>query len=96
MKTVDTLMNQHFTKTLELWLFFLLALIANDFKHDTEMLDLAVGALRNLMLDSAINRGRSADEDGLLILTNVYFTSANNNLKQQCLGALKNLVGNSW
>ncbi|XP_028404921.1 uncharacterized protein LOC114527466 [Dendronephthya gigantea] len=74
----------------------LLVLIANDFKQDTELLDLAVGALRNLVLDSPINRGRCADSDGLLILIKAYFTSTNDNLKQQCLGALKNLVGNSW
>jgi hypothetical protein len=60
------------------------------------MMCLAIGALRNLMLDSPVNQGRCADADGLLILTNVYSSSSNNDIQQQCLGALKNLVGNSW
>ena len=75
---------------------FLLDLIQNDFKEETELLCLAIGALRNVLLDSPVNRGRCADADGLLILTNIYFASTNNDVKQQCLGALKNLVGNSW
>ena len=74
----------------------LLDLIQNDLKEEIEVLCLAVGAIRNLILDSPINRGRCADADGLFILTNVYFTSVNNDVQQQCLGALKNLVGNSW
>ncbi|CAB3994718.1 Adenylate cyclase type 6, partial [Paramuricea clavata] len=74
----------------------LLDLINNDFKQEIELLCLAIGALRNLMLASPINRGRCADADGFLILTNMYFSSTSNDVKQQCLGALKNLVGNSW
>ena len=75
---------------------YLLDLIQNDFKDETELLCLAIGALRNLLLASPVNRGRCADADGLLILTNIYFGSTNNDVKQQCLGALKNLIGNSW
>ena len=75
---------------------FFLDLIQNDFKEEEELLCLAIGAVRNLVLDCPMNRGRCADADGLLILTNVYFESTSNDVKQQCLGALKNLVGNSW
>ncbi len=83
-----------FTKVLLQW--FLLDLINNDIKQDNEVMCLASGALRNLLLDSPVNRGRCAEAEGLLILTNTYFVSASNDVKQQCLGALKNLVGNSW
>ena len=64
--------------------------------RDIKLVGLAIAALRNLMLDVSINRGKVAEGDGLLILTHVYFTCTDTNVKQQCLGALKNLVGNSW
>ena len=65
-------------------------------RQDVKLVCLAVGALRNLMLDSPTNRCKVAEADGLPILTQLYFTSTDTELKQQCLGALKNLVGNSW
>lgn len=71
-------------------------LIRNDFRKDSALLHLAICALRNLMFNSPTNRGQCADEDGLFALTDVYISTTWDKIQQQCLGALKILIGNSW
>lgn len=59
------------------------------------MLLLAIGGIQNLVQDSYVNRCRLADSDGLIILSQVYYTSESDVVKTRCLHAVKNLLGNS-
>ncbi|XP_078381950.1 uncharacterized protein LOC144664652 isoform X2 [Oculina patagonica] len=69
--------------------------VCQRFPRDEEMLLLAIGGIQNLVQDSYVNRCRLADSDGLIILTEVYFTSESDAVKTRCLHAVKNLLGNS-
>ena len=59
------------------------------------MLLLAIGGIQNLVQDSYVNRCRLADSDGLIILSQVYYSSESDAVKTRCLHAVKNLLGNS-
>ena len=54
-----------------------------------------MGGIQNLVRDSYVNRCRLADSDGLIILGQLYFACESDAVKERCLGAIKNLLGNS-
>lgn len=69
--------------------------VCRRFQHDEEILLLAIGGIQNLVRDSYVNRCRLADSDGLIILGQLYFACESDAVKERCLGAIKNLLGNS-
>lgn len=69
--------------------------VCRRFQHDEEILLLAIGGIQNLVRDSYVNRCRLADSDGLIILGQLYFACESDAVKERCLEAIKNLLGNS-
>ena len=69
--------------------------VCQRFSQDEEVLLLAIGSIQNLVQDSYVNRYRLADSDGLIILSQVYYSSESDPVKTKCLHAIKNLLGNS-
>ncbi|KAI8509265.1 hypothetical protein Bbelb_131130 [Branchiostoma belcheri] len=61
-------------------------------KNDA-ILEVGIGALRNLMYQCMPNRWRLVDLKGFMVLIHVYNTSKNESIRLQTLGAIKNLVG---
>lgn len=69
--------------------------VCRRFAGDEELLLLAIGGIQNLVRDSYVNRCRLADCDGLIILGQLYFACESDAIKERCLEAIKNLLGNS-